>query len=109
MGVVNSAPQPQPASTPAPANLLEVTLASIFAPREQSGQAREASTEVSPALTEKRRHRRAGHRTKGNVSASSADPATVMGATGNVSTHAKRATSTSNRLAVEILKRHVRE
>jgi len=91
--VVSVQPQADPA--PAPANALEATLSSIFAPQAQSVQALEvASTDASPAPTEKRRYRRAAQqRAKGTVSASSAD-ATTIRAAGNVSTNTKRPVST---------------
>jgi hypothetical protein len=99
-GVVTAVPQSQLGSAPAP---------TIFAPQAQSGRAVEVvSADEPPAPTEKRRHRRAAQkRTKANVSASSAGLATVIGAAGNVSTHAKRA-STSNPQAAEMPKREVR-
>ena len=92
--IVSGQSQADPA--PAPANALEATLSSIFAPQAQSVQALEvASTDASPAPTEKRRYRRAAQkRAKGTVSASSAGSATTIGAAGNVSTHTKRPVST---------------
>ena len=60
---------------PAPANRLESTLSSIFAPQAQRAQAVEAaSTEASPSPTERRRSRRAAQkRAKATVSASPND------------------------------------
>jgi soluble lytic murein transglycosylase-like protein len=88
--------QPQADPAPAPANALEATLSSIFGLQAQSVQALEvASTDASPAPSEKRRYRRAAQkRAKGTVSASSADSATTIRAAGNVSTHTKRPVST---------------